>query len=409
MERSASNSCECLQSADADHRLGKHARAVTILQACLRTHGSSNTVRTRLASLYLETDCRDDAIVQLVRIQETLAEQGDRSGAISVGSKVVALDPKFDNPLSYVAKVNLDRLRGGADDDTKAHDSSGPGESFDQSAEEHTRVVAAFKTMPLLAELEPDELVTMAKNLKIRRLEEGEILFEKGDTARCLFFVVKGMLEASSDGNKLGLIRSGECLGEFALLTGQARSATIRALARSEMLELSPGSVDGIVRRHPRVRELLMERYRQRALVNVLAQCPLFSFMEPSERKSIAEEFEPVTLRDGEAVFQQGQEGGALYLVKSGQCVVASAWNGAAAPIELAILGATDFFGEVSFLTGVARTATVTARGDCELLRAGESFLRELTAAHPHLDLVLKQFHIDRMTQTLDALKHVGV
>ena len=403
MPSSVSNCSQCLSTAEVHVRRGKTDRGIGELEKCLREHDSQIPVRERLASLYVDVGRRDDAIGQMVRVQEAQAESGNIDEALRIGHQIVKLDPHFDNPLSYVAKVNVDRLRA----DAKKASAESEAKPSHQTAETG-RAVEAFKNMPLLADLEPAELATLSRSLTIHRLDEGQILFEQGDSARSLFFVVKGLLEAAADGRKLGLVRSGQCVGEFAFLTGQVRSATIHALARSEMLELSAGSVEGIVRRHPRIKDLLMEAYRERALVNVLAQCPLFEFMETTERRTLAERFEPVQLADREAVFEQGQTGDSLFLIKSGECVVQASWEDRE-PVELAVLGRNEFFGEVSFLTGVPRTATVTARGECELLRVGEEFLRELTDTYPHLNSVLRQFHIDRMTRTVEALRRIGV
>ena len=91
MERSTSNTCECLPLSEQSVEAGKHERAAALLEGCLRGHGGGTAVQTRLAELYLETGRRDDAIGQLLRVQEALADQGDSSGAIAVASRIVGM------------------------------------------------------------------------------------------------------------------------------------------------------------------------------------------------------------------------------------------------------------------------------------------------------------------------------
>jgi cAMP-dependent protein kinase regulator len=64
-----------------------------------------------------------------------------------------------------------------------------------------------------------------------------------------------------------------------------------------------------------------------------------------------------------------------------------------------------QFFGEVSFLTGVPRTATVTPVEFCEVLKLGEAELHRLVEDHPALAKVLEKYHLDRVMATAETLK----
>lgn len=75
--------------------------------------------------------------------------------------------------------------------------------------------------------------------------------------------------------------------------------------------------------------------------------------------------FSPEGLRDyadGETVFQEGDHSFEMYVVQSGYMVVSQ--NGR----ELAVLGPGEFFGEMSLLESLPRSATVRARGPARLL-----------------------------------------
>ncbi len=73
--------------------------------------------------------------------------------------------------------------------------------------------------------------------------------------------------------------------------------------------------------------------------------------------------------------------------------------------VSLAILRPHQFFGEVSFLTGVPRTATVVPLEDCELLKLGEESLRQLVRDYPDLEQVLHSYHLDRVIATAETFK----
>jgi CRP-like cAMP-binding protein len=73
--------------------------------------------------------------------------------------------------------------------------------------------------------------------------------------------------------------------------------------------------------------------------------------------------------------------------------------------VSLGRIGPNEFFGEVSFLTGVPRTATAMTTEDSEILRIDREVLAELTVEHPRLVEVLKRFHLDRVQNAMQVMK----
>lgn len=71
---------------------------------------------------------------------------------------------------------------------------------------------------------------------------------------------------------------------------------------------------------------------------------------------------------EGEKVLEEGARGRDFYVVREGSLVV---WReaGQSAPKRLGILKSGDFFGELGFLLGSARSATVRAETKCTLFR----------------------------------------
>jgi CRP-like cAMP-binding protein len=86
----------------------------------------------------------------------------------------------------------------------------------------------------------------------------------------------------------------------------------------------------------------------------------------------------------GEVIIRQGEPGQSLYLIQSGEVVVTAAMNGQS-PVEINRLGSTAFFGEMSLLTGAARSATVTAQTECRLLEVDKAAFESVLRAHPEL------------------------
>jgi CRP-like cAMP-binding protein len=240
--------------------------------------------------------------------------------------------------------------------------------------------------------------------MQVHDKAEGVIVFQEGDEGESLFFVSRGLVEVTSGVQMLGRLGRGECFGEFSFLTGQPRTASVRVVETAELLELSGADMRAVVESHPRLRDVLNKMYRERALLNVLARSPLFEFLGVGDRDRIAGRVEIVTFERGEPVFRQGEKGSAIYIIKSGKLEVCSTGPNEE-EIRLAVLGPHQFIGEVSFLTGVPRTATVVPLEDTELLKLGESELRRLVSDHPELLKILKTFHLDRVMATAETLK----
>ncbi len=106
----------------------------------------------------------------------------------------------------------------------------------------------------LFGHLEEHALLYLEQRVQWVRLRAGERLFAEGDTGRDLYFVLGGRLRGTTrDGRVLGEMGRGESIGEFALLTGEARSATIDAVRDSDLVRVTPQSFDEIVARYPQV------------------------------------------------------------------------------------------------------------------------------------------------------------
>jgi CRP-like cAMP-binding protein len=383
-----------LEALQALRRSGKIDEAISRLKDLVKTQPKSARLRVRLSEWLTEAGRREEAIATLFALQELLMASGNPLAAISAGVKIVELDPAFDNPLSFVAKVNATCLR----DEQRAANETAPEASLnpDLPSEEGQ----ALSRIPLLSELGPDELASVAARMRRRLLSPGAVVFEKGDRNRSLSFVVSGLLEIRNDGRKLDTAAAGQCLGEFAFLTGEPRSATLVAIEESEVLELPYEAMQEVVASHPRVGSVLDRMYHGRVLARVLAESPLFEFMDAGERHRVASRFELMTVPKGIRIVDVGSDDGSLFLVKRGGVEIRNAQDRV-----LGTIGPNEFFGEVSFLTGVPRTASATTTEDSELLRIEQDALAELTVEHPRLVEVLKKFHLDRVQNAISMAK----
>jgi CRP-like cAMP-binding protein len=111
----------------------------------------------------------------------------------------------------------------------------------------------------------------------------------------------------------------------------------------------------------------------------LIASVPMFAALNENERAQLVAVGHAVTYGRGEAIVRQGQPGHSLFIIRRGEAGVTL--SGTAG--EVARLRPGDVFGEMSLLTGEARTATVTALADCDLLEIDVDGFRRVVVANP--------------------------
>ena len=110
-----------------------------------------------------------------------------------------------------------------------------------------------------------------------------------------------------------------------------------------------------------------------------LASIDILADLLPGERVALGAELAMVRLGRGEVLVGQGEPADALFIVESGRFEVTIA--GQEAPI--AELGAGAPIGEIAFLAGGTRTATVTAARDSVAMKLNRDQFDRLCAHHP--------------------------
>lgn len=94
-----------------------------------------------------------------------------------------------------------------------------------------------------------------------KTIAAGDYLFRLGDEADCAYIVEKGRLQVllEKEGVEIPIaeIGSQEIVGEMAILGGQPRTATVRALEETTLIVLTSESIDHIVEHDSRLVKLL--------------------------------------------------------------------------------------------------------------------------------------------------------
>jgi CRP-like cAMP-binding protein len=105
----------------------------------------------------------------------------------------------------------------------------------------------------------------------------------------------------------------------------------------------------------------------------------LFSECSKPELRAIAKAAEPISVKTGTTVCDEGEVGQTFYFIVSGKAAVIR--NGR----RVAELGQGEYFGELALLDRLPRSATVKAATDMELLVISQKDFNKLLVASPSL------------------------
>jgi NTE family protein len=145
-------------------------------------------------------------------------------------------------------------------------------DSIQETAIEARSALSLVANLPLFQGLEPELLVEIAQEIEWFSLPGGTTLFEAGEPADAVYFVITGCLGAYVPGETgqsqfVGRIGVGESVGEMALISGKPRSARVLALRDSEVGRWSKQAFEELMLSYPqgllRVAQLMVQRLEQ--------------------------------------------------------------------------------------------------------------------------------------------------
>jgi small-conductance mechanosensitive channel/CRP-like cAMP-binding protein len=134
-------------------------------------------------------------------------------------------------------------------------------------------IESAIANVDLFALLSDEAKGRLADGARERRFASGEMVVREGDRGSSMFVVEAGRLGVSAHGSvgqsqRLAVLEPGAAFGEISLLTGDPRTATVRAMTEATLLEIDKATLLPILRENPSIvgmLELTMQERRKRA------------------------------------------------------------------------------------------------------------------------------------------------
>jgi CRP-like cAMP-binding protein len=134
-----------------------------------------------------------------------------------------------------------------------------------------------------------------------------------------------------------------------------------------------------------------------------LLMSPLFEGFADDELLALVRGLRLVDHAPGDIVVSEGEPGDSVFVLTGG-AVKVFVQDPRGHNVLVGGLREGEFFGEISLLSGRARSATITATTACELLELDKTTLERLCSEHPRVRAVLEEVYIERASHPLAAM-----
>lgn len=243
-----------------------------------------------------------------------------------------------------------------------------------------------------LGQLSPKYLSQVLKKSRVLTFDAGETVFEKDHSLKDLYYLLKGKLKV-----KTGLLssesldaKSSICLN--AINSSIPRSKSVKASESGHMLLIDRELLDRALGWTLAEQEKLAQEENNAieekspldgpgefdeehfTWITSLMEFPLFFNLPPSNMELLLTKFEKVSVKAGDKVIKEGDDGDYFYLLMKG-CARVIIGNDESRPIRL---NKGSYFGEEALISDTVRSATIIMDEDGVLARLDKQSFQSL-------------------------------
>ena len=235
--------------------------------------------------------------------------------------------------------------------------------------------------VPILSGLTTLQLREVLIDSNIHLIAPGTTVFERNEFTNTFFAIVEGgvdILVDPDDASKSVALGQGEFFGEMGLIAGRRRTATVVANKQSFLVEVPRrtmikmiNSVEAVDRA---MNEAAMVRQLRTFLSPSLSDAALAAALETAELR---------TYKMGQALFNEGDPGDGVHLIRRGSVTVSRDIDGR--EVVLSYVAAGNYVGEMALLNDAPRNATIRAAIMTETLWMEAGKFKALLDSSPDL------------------------
>jgi CRP-like cAMP-binding protein len=219
-----------------------------------------------------------------------------------------------------------------------------------------------------------------------------------------MYFIERGEVALTIAGKSLDTVKAGEIVGEMAVISERPRSATATAKTPCTAYSLNSSELQAALGQAPEFALMLMSvmfdrlRFiaarlaaRKTAGAVAMRETPTFDPQLLAQFEAAIARSSTLRYQAGQSIMREGQAGLYMYIVKTGQVVIAIRDK----PVEVVNAGGT--FGEMALVDQSPRVASASAHVYTELLTVDRAALMEAVKAQPVFALAMLRAVVERL------------
>jgi cAMP-dependent protein kinase regulator len=332
----------------------------------------------KVAELLERLGQKKEAVQVYRNVADAYAQDGFLLRAISIIKMILRIDPSSKDVNDRLTQLYRE----------KAHE---------------TKSLQPFPHIPLFSELNEQELQLLLEHIQVKTFQKGALICCEGETGDSLFVISRGEVVVNKqmpNGKEVWVrnLKEGNFFGELGFFTDQKRHATVKSLTECEILEISQSDLEGMVKNHPHIKEVLQNLFKKRVLDIFFELSPFFSSLNAVEREEIFKRLRFHRIPEETILFKGGEPPASLYMVKSGEVEMFTR-NRQGKKIVLATLGSGNIFGEIGPLFNKPRTTSAKTTQPSELLELTKEDLEACLLKFPKLRSILQETSFKRLAQ----------
>jgi cGMP-dependent protein kinase 2 len=233
----------------------------------------------------------------------------------------------------------------------------------------------------ILNGLSPLQMREFMLDSEVRYYPADSVVFERNQPGSSLFAIADGsvLVEVNPKDPSITVpIARGSIFGEVGLISGRPRGSTIRTAEDAILVEVSRLAALRLMAAVPAAKRAVTRISVERQLLQMFG-----AGLTSADLEDVLENYEIKSVKAGEAIITEGDEGYDIFVIRVGSMVVERVIGGK--PVFLSYLPAGAYVGEMALLDGGRRTATVRAAIRSEVIRLDGEKMRALIDRKPGL------------------------
>jgi CRP-like cAMP-binding protein/thioredoxin reductase/Na+-translocating ferredoxin:NAD+ oxidoreductase RNF subunit RnfB len=235
--------------------------------------------------------------------------------------------------------------------------------------------------IPVFGNLNPLLLRETLLESDVHVIKKDGAVFKRNDYTSSFFTIIRGSVGIqinALDPSQIVTLPTGAFFGEMGLISGRRRSATAVAAMDCVLLETPRRTMLKLIKSVDSVRRTLDQTAIMRQV-----QTHLAPGVSVADLKALVETAELKRFKPGDVIFNQGDKGDDMHLIRAGSCTVSMRVGGR--DIVLSYVPSGNYIGEMALLSDAPRSATVKAAHATETIRIQGYAFKALLDSQPTL------------------------